>query len=280
MMNIHDNIIDANIRAALEEDVGRGDITAGLIDNATQLHARVITREAAVVAGQPWVDAVFAVLDKNIEINWKVKDGDMVEANQVLFTVSGPARPILTGERTALNFLQLLSATATRTHQYAQRISHTSCKLLATRKTLPGLRFAQKYAVTCGGGNTHRMGLYDAFLIKENHIAACRGIQKAVEYAKKSHPKHNIEVEVETLDELEQAQQAGANIIMLDNFTIDMMKQAVQRRLNNVKFEASGNVNLDNIGTISETGVDFISVGALTKHVHAIDLSMRYAELE
>ena len=277
-LTIEDSVIMENVADALKEDVGNGDITAELIDHSTKLNARVITREPAVIAGQRWVNAVFSTLDKNVVINWNVNDGDKVEANQVLLTISGPARSILTGERTALNFLQLLSATATTTHQYVERISHTSCRLLDTRKTIPGLRLAQKYAVTCGGGKNHRKGLYDAFLIKENHIAACGGIQKAVDSAKKSHPKCPIEVEVENLDELDEAQKAGANIIMLDNFTPELMKEAVQHRLNGVKFEASGNVSLETISDIAETGVDFISVGALTKNIKAIDLSMRYTE--
>ena len=277
-MNVYidDNIIEENVKVALKEDVGSGDITADLVDISSQLNARVITRERAVIAGQRWVNAVFAAIDKSVIIDWKVKDGDAVEADQVLFTVNGLARSILTGERTALNFLQLLSATATTAHDYSQCISHTACKLLDTRKTIPGLRLAQKYAVTCGGGKNHRLGLYDGYLIKENHIAACGGINKAVIRAKKAHPECPIEVEVENLDELDQAQQAGANIIMLDNFSLDLMRQAVQRRLCNVKFEASGNVNSDSIKAIAETGVDFISVGALTKNIQAIDLSMRY----
>ena len=275
---IEDSVVLENVNQALREDVGTGDITADLIDESTQLNARVITREHAVIAGQRWVNAVYSSLDKNVVISWNVKDGDKVEPNQTLFTISGPARSILTGERSALNFLQLLSATATITNQYVERISHTSCRLLDTRKTIPGLRMAQKYAVTCGGGKNHRIGLYDAFLIKENHIAACGGIRNAVENAKKSHPNCPIEVEVENLDELDQAQKAGANIIMLDNFTPELMKKAVQVRAKGVKFEASGNVNLETISSIAETGVDFISVGALTKNIKAIDLSMRYTE--
>ena len=269
-------VINENVRSALKEDIGKGDITSNLIDDTTQLNACVITREFAVVSGQQWVNAVYAVIDKKIIIDWRVKDGDLVDPNQVLFTISGPARSILTGERTALNFLQCLSATATTTHRYVQCISHTKCRILDTRKTIPGLRLAQKYAVTCGGGENHRMGLYDAFLIKENHIAACGSITEAVKRAKSSLNKCPIEVEVENLDELDQAQNAGANIIMLDNFSLDLMKQAVQQRSGNVKLEASGNVSLDNIGAVAETGVDFISVGALTKNIYAIDLSMRY----
>ena len=277
-MVVDDTVINENVRSALKEDIGEGDITANLIDDTTQLNACVITREFAVVSGQQWVNAVYAVIDKRIIIEWRVKDGDLVDPNQVLFTISGPARSILTGERTALNFLQCLSATATTTHRYVQCISHTKCRILDTRKTIPGSRLAQKYAVTCGGGENHRMGLYDAFLIKENHIAACGSISEAIERAKSSLTKCPIEVEVENLDELDEAQNAGASIIMLDNFSLDLMKQAVQHRSGNVKLEASGNVSLDNISAVAETGVDFISVGALTKNICAIDLSMRYME--
>ena len=275
-MIIDDTVISENVRSALKEDIGEGDITANLIDDTTQLNACVITREFAVVSGQQWVIAVYAVIDKKIIIDWRVNDGDLVDPNQVLFTISGPARSILTGERTALNFLQCLSATATTTHRYVQCISHTKCRILDTRKTIPGLRLAQKYAVTCGGGDNHRMGLFDAFLIKENHIAACGSISEAVKRAKSSLTECPIEVEVENLDELYQAQNAGANIIMLDNFSLDLMKQAVQQRSGNVKLEASGNVSLDNICAVAETGVDFISVGALTINICAVDLSMRY----
>ena len=275
-MIVDDTVINENVRSALKEDIGKGDITSNLIDDTTQLNACVITREFAVVSGQQWVNAVYALIDKKIIIDWRVKDGDLVDPKQVLFTISGPARSVLTGERTALNFLQCLSATATTTHRYVQCISHTRCRILDTRKTIPGLRLAQKYAVTCGGGENHRMGLYDAFLIKENHIAACGSISEAVKRPKSSLTKCPIEVEVENLDELDQAQNAGANIIMLDNFSLDLMKQAVQQRSGNVKLEASGNVSLDNICAVAETGVDFISVGALTKNICAIDLSMRY----
>ena len=275
-MIVDDAVINENVRSALKEDIGKGDITANLIDDATQLRASVITREFAIVSGQQWVNAVYTVIDKKIIIDWRVNDGDLVDPNQILFTISGPARSILTGERTALNFLQCLSATAKTTHRYVQCISHTKCRILDTRKTIPGLRLAQKYAVTCGGGENHRMGLYDAFLIKENHIAACGSISEAVKRAKSSLTECPIEVEVENLDELDQAQNAGADIIMLDNFSLDLMKQAVQQRSGNVKLEASGNVSLENVGAVAETGVDFISVGALTKNICAIDLSMRY----
>lgn len=278
MMSVDLQTIKANVRAALSEDIGSGDITAELIAANTSLTARVITRQAAVIAGQPWVDAVFQAVDPQISVIWSVRDGDQVEPDQVLFSVQGPARSILTAERTALNFLQLLSGVATVTHHYVSRIAHTQCRLLDTRKTIPGLRIAQKYAVTCGGGYNHRIGLYDAFLIKENHIAACGGIAAAISQAKANHPDKPVEIEVETLDELDLAQQVGADIIMLDNFTLPMMHQAVGRRLNSVKLEASGNVSLQTIEAIAQTGVDYISVGALTKHVQAIDLSMRFVQ--
>ena len=278
MIAVDPHIIALNVQAALHEDIGSGDITAQLIAQDALLSAQVITRETAIIAGRHWVDATFQAIDPQIAVNWLVHDGDSAEPNQTLFTVQGPARSVLTAERTALNFLQLLSGVATTTHQYVSRIAHTSCCLLDTRKTIPGLRIAQKYAVTCGGGHNHRIGLYDAFLIKENHIAACGGIGAAIAQAKQNHPGKPIEIEVETLDQLNLAQQAGADIIMLDNFTLDMMQHAVGRRLNNVKLEASGNVSLETIASIAETGVDYISVGALTKHVQAIDLSMRFME--
>jgi len=278
MMHVTSHIIEANARAALNEDIGSGDITAQLITVDRQLAACVITREAAVIAGQPWVNAVFQIVDPRITVEWLAQDGDQVAANQTLFNVKGPARSILTAERTALNFLQLLCGVATITHHYYSLIAHTQCRLLDTRKTIPGLRIAQKYAVNCGGGHNHRLGLYDAVLIKENHIAACGSITAAINHAKSHYPDKPIEVEVETLDELDTAQHAGADIIMMDNFTLEMMQQAVGRRLNNVKLEASGNVSLDAIAAIAETGVDYISVGALTKHVKAIDLSMRFME--
>ena len=264
------------VSMALHEDVGSGDITAQLIDAEQMLSACVITREPAVICGKAWVDATFAAVDDSVKLHWQVVDGDQVSPGQVLFTVAGNARSLLTAERTALNFLQMLSATATVTQRYAQKIAHTQCRLLDTRKTIPGYRLAQKYAVRCGGGHNHRIGLFDAFLIKENHIAACGGVSAAVHAAKHLDIDKSVEIEVENLDEFDIAQQAGADIIMLDNFSLTDMITAVARKLPHVKLEASGNMDLARITEVAETGVDFISVGAITKHIEAIDLSMRY----
>ena len=263
------------VRDALNEDIGSGDITAQLVAADTQYLAKVITREPAIICGVDWVNETFAQLDKSVTINWSVKDGDRVAADQTLFTLSGSARSILTGERTALNFLQLLSGTATLCDRYAQLTAHTSVKLLDTRKTIPGLRTAQKYAVSCGGCFNHRVGLYDAYLIKENHIAACGSITAAVKTAKAKHADKPIEVEVENLDELEQALAAQADIVMLDNFSIDQIKMAVNLTNGAAKLEASGNVTEKTLSKIANTGVDYISIGGLTKNVQAIDLSMR-----
>ena len=264
------------VRDALNEDIGSGDITAQLVAADTQYVAKVITREPAIICGVDWVNETFAQLDNAVTINWSVSDGDRVEAEQTLFTLSGSARSILTGERTALNFLQLLSGTATLCDRYAQLTAHTSVKLLDTRKTLPGLRTAQKYAVTCGGCFNHRVGLYDAYLIKENHIAACGSINAAITTAKTNHPDKPVEVEVENLDELQQALAAQADIVMLDNFSIEDLEQAVAITQGRVKLEASGNVSETTLAGLAATGVDYISIGALTKHVTAIDLSMRF----
>ena len=264
------------VRDALNEDIGSGDITAQLVAADTQYVAKVITREPAIICGVDWVNETFAQLDNSVIINWSVSDGDRVEAEQTLFTLSGSARSILTGERTALNFLQLLSGTATLCDRYAQLTAHTSVKLLDTRKTLPGLRTAQKYAVTCGGCFNHRVGLYDAYLIKENHIAACGSINAAITTAKENHPDKPVEVEVENLDELQQALAAQADIVMLDNFSIEELEQAVAITQGRAKLEASGNVSETTLAGLAATGVDYISIGALTKHVTAIDLSMRF----
>ena len=264
------------VRDALNEDIGSGDITAQLVAADTQYVAKVITREPAIICGVDWVNETFAQLDNAVTINWSVSDGDRVEAEQTLFTLSGSARSILTGERTALNFLQLLSGTATLCDRYAQLTAHTSTKLLDTRKTIPGLRTAQKYAVTCGGCFNHRVGLYDAYLIKENHIAACGSINAAITTAKTNHPDKPVEVEVENLDELQQALAAQADIVMLDNFSIEDLEQAVAITQGRVKLEASGNVSETTLAGLAATGVDYISIGALTKHVTAIDLSMRF----
>lgn len=267
--------IEVNVRMALAEDVGSGDITAQLIAAEQEASARVITRESAVISGVAWVNEVFRQVDSNVQVRWFVADGQRVAANMVLFELQGKARSLLTGERAALNFLQSLSAVATRAQYFADRVAGTAVKLLDTRKTLPGLRLAQKYAVTCGGCHNHRLGLYDAFLIKENHIAACGGVAATVEAAHRIAPGKPVEVEVENLDELREALAAGADIIMLDELSLDDMRTAVQLNAGQAKLEASGGVNEQTIRAIAETGVDFISLGTLTKDVKAIDLSMR-----
>ncbi len=267
--------IETNVRRALAEDVGSGDITAQLIPAERLAHASVITREAAVVSGSAWVDAVFRQLDPRVAVHWLVTDGERVAANQVLFQLEGPARALLTGERAALNFLQTLSGVATRCRYYADLVEGTGVRLLDTRKTLPGLRLAQKYATTCGGCYNHRIGLYDAFLIKENHIAACGGIAEAVAAAHRIAPGKPVEVEVESLDELEQALRAGADIVMLDELSLEEMRTAVGLAAGRAKLEASGGIDEQTLREVAATGVDYISIGALTKHVRAIDLSMR-----
>lgn len=267
--------IEANVRRALLEDVGSGDITAQLIPAERLAKATIISRDAAVIAGTAWVDAVFRQLDPRVAVHWQVADGDRVSPNQALFHLEGPARSLLTGERSALNFLQLLSGVATRARYLADMVSHTQVKLLDTRKTLPGLRLAQKYAVTCGGCHNHRIGLYDAFLIKENHIAACGGIAEAVDAAHSIAPGKPVEVEVESLEELKLALDAGADIIMLDELSLDDMREAVRLTAGRAKLEASGGINDDTLKVIAETGVDYISIGAMTKDVKAVDLSMR-----
>lgn len=268
-------VVLRQVRAALTEDIGSGDITAALIAPAARASGRVITREAGVICGRPWVDAVFAELDPEVSLAWHCQDGEAVRADATLFSIEGPARSLLTGERCALNFLQLLSGTATLCQRYAARVSGTAVRLLDTRKTLPGLREAQKYAVRCGGCHNHRMGLYDAFLIKENHIAACGGIAAAVAAAHNSAPGKPVEVEVENLAELEEALAAGCDRVMLDNFSLDLIAQAVALASGRVELEVSGNVTEDTLLPIAETGVDFISIGALTKDCRALDLSMR-----
>ncbi|BAN46698.1 carboxylating nicotinate-nucleotide diphosphorylase [Metapseudomonas resinovorans] len=267
--------IEANVRTALKEDIGSGDITAQLIPETRQARASVITREAAIISGCAWVNEVFRQLDPRVQVQWQVQDGQRAEANQVLFHLEGPARALLSGERSALNFLQCLSGVATRVGHYVDLVKDTQVKLLDTRKTLPGLRLAQKYAVTCGGGHNHRIGLYDAFLIKENHIAASGGIAQAIEAAHRIAPGKPVEVEVESLDELQQALDAGADIIMLDELSLDDMRTAVRLTNGRAKLEASGGVNETTLRTIADTGVDYISIGTLTKDVKAIDLSMR-----
>ena len=269
------NDIDPIVKLALDEDIGSGDITAGLVDSNEQASATVITREAGILCGTQFVDAVFASVDHDVKVVWKKADGDTLAPNDVLFTLEGNARNILTGERAALNFLQMLSGTASYSASLASIVEGTKTKLLDTRKTIPGFRNAQKYAVTCGGCFNHRIGLFDAFLIKENHIAACGGIRQAVEQARQNAPGKPVEVEVENLDELEQALNAGADRIMLDNFTLEDMRKAVAVTAGKAELEASGNVTEETLRGIAETGVDFISIGALTKVVIPLDLSMR-----
>ncbi|MFQ1786511.1 carboxylating nicotinate-nucleotide diphosphorylase [Aeromonas veronii] len=277
------------VRAALLEDLGdalttlnqpdaSADITAQLIPADRMASARVITREAGVFCGQPWVDEVFVQLGGEVKVEWKVQDGEVISPNQELFRLHGPARLLLTGERNALNFVQTLSGVATLTARYVAELEGTDCRLLDTRKTIPGLRTAQKYAVTCGGGKNHRIGLYDAYLIKENHILACGGIAEAINEARHLNPGKPVEVEVESLAELEQALAAKADIVMLDNFDVTMMREAVAINQGRAKLEVSGNVTLDTLAEFAATGVDFISVGALTKHVRALDLSMRFIQ--
>ncbi|MBB3184375.1 nicotinate-nucleotide pyrophosphorylase (carboxylating) [Halomonas fontilapidosi] len=264
----------------LAEDVGPGDITAQLVPERQMARARVITREAAVLCGVAWVDELFRRLDARVALHWQAADGDRLAPGQVFLELEGPARSLLTGERAALNLLQTLSATATRTRHCVDLLEGTGVRMLDTRKTLPGLRLAQKYAVTCGGGHNHRIGLYDAFLIKENHIAACGGIAAAVEEARRIARDLPVEVEVETFEELDLALTAGADVIMLDNFSLDDMREAVRRTAGRATLEASGNVDEDTLRAIAETGVDCISSGALTKDIGAIDLSMRIVEQE
>ena len=268
-------VVLSNVRTALAEDVGSGDITAALIAPDNQATARVITREGGVLCGSPWVDAVFAELDPAVAIEWQARDGESITAGDSLFTLRGPARALLTGERTALNFLQLLSGTATTCRRYADLVSGTGVKLLDTRKTIPGLRIAQKYAVTCGGCHNHRIGLFDAFLIKENHINTCGGITAAVNTARSHAPGMPVEVEVENLEELEQALAAACDRVMLDNFSLEQMASAVNLAGGRIELEASGNVTEATLRSIAETGVDYISIGALTKDCKALDLSMR-----
>lgn len=265
---------------AIAEDVDSGDITAQLIPDDHQITATVITREKAVLCGQAWVNDVFAQLGNQVSLDWHYNEGDWLPANTPFLTLKGHARTILTGERTALNFLQTLSYTATISRQYSDMVKDTSLTILDTRKTIPGLRQAQKYAVTVGGGKNHRMGLYDAFLIKENHIMAAGSIANAVSMAKKVAPGKTIEVETENLAEVAMAVNAGADIIMLDNFSYEDMATAVSQFKGQVKFEASGNMNQEQLHNVAKTGVDFVSVGALTKHIQAIDLSLRVLQEE
>lgn len=266
----------ATVVRALDEDVGAGDVTAQLIPPERQALATVISRETAVICGRPWFDETFQQVDSNIRIDWRVAEGTVVAPNTALCALQGPARGLLTGERTALNFLQTLSGTATLSRRYADAVAGLPVKILDTRKTLPGLRTAQKYAVRCGGCHNHRRGLYDAILIKENHIIAAGSIAAAVAAARRLSPELTIEVEVETLSQVREALEANADILLLDNFDLEQMRAAARSVAGRAKLEVSGGVSLDNLRDIAATGVDFISVGALTKHVTAVDLSMRF----
>jgi nicotinate-nucleotide pyrophosphorylase (carboxylating) len=266
------------VEAALREDLGSGDVTASLVPAAKRVHGSVITREAAVLCGQAWADETFRQLDPQVQLSWQAADGERIAPGQVLFSIAGPARAVLSGERTALNFLQLLSGTATATRRFVDAVAGTQCRILDTRKTVPGLRTAQKYAVRCGGAQNLRMGLYDQVLIKENHIAATGSVTAAIEAARRNTAGIAIEVEVETLSELQEALDARPDIIMLDEFSLEDMRSAVA--LNRAqgaaaKLEVSGSVSLETVQSIAATGVDYISVGSITKHVRAIDLSMR-----
>ena len=276
-MNLQETII-TQVETALREDIGSGDLTSALIPVERQGRATVITREAMVLCGQPWVDAVFRHIDPKVRVDWRLQEGMVAEPSQTLLSIEGPARALLTGERTALNFLQTLSATATVTRRYVDAINGTDAVIVDTRKTLPGLRLAQKYAVTIGGGTNHRIGLYDGVLIKENHIMAVGGVKEALGQAQSQTPAGvPIEIEVETLDQLREALDAGAKMILLDNFDLERMREAVQMNSGRAKLEASGGVNLVTVRAIAETGVDRISIGALTKDIKAIDLSMRFS---
>ena len=282
-MSISHSLITQLVTLALDEDLNyktaqEGDITAQLIPQSEQANAKVITREDCIFCGKDIILEVFKQVDPSVKVNVLINDGDAVKANSTLFTAIGSARSILTAERTALNFVQTLSGTATTTAHYVKELSGTTTQLLDTRKTIPGLRALQKYAVKCGGGANHRIGLFDAFLIKENHIAACGTINKAVAQAKQNHPNKPVEVEVESLPELKQAIEAGADIIMLDNFSVEQIKQAVTLTNKRAKLEVSGNMTLETLKTYSQAGVDFISSGALTKNLQSIDLSMRFEQ--
>ncbi|HRE53715.1 MAG TPA: carboxylating nicotinate-nucleotide diphosphorylase [Candidatus Competibacter sp.] len=267
------------VATALAEDIGGGDLTAALIPETAEAEATVISREPAVLCGTAWFDAVFRQLDSRVAVGWRAADGDRVEPDQLLCLLRGPARSLLTGERTALNFLQALSGTATLARQFADTVAGTGATILDTRKTIPGLRLAQKYAVRCGGCQNHRIGLFDAVLIKENHIMAAGSITEAIRTARRLHPGVKLEVEVENLAQLEEALSAGPDIVMLDNFDLATMAEAVRLTAKRVKLEASGNVNFTTVRRIAETGVDYISIGGLTKDVRAVDLSMRFRAL-
>lgn len=279
-MNINPSLVVSDVQHALLEDIGNGDVTAALLPSHLIASAEIISREPMIVCGQPWVNETFNQIDKKIEIEWLVAEGEWLSKPGVLCILHGTASSILTAERTALNFLQTLSATATQTYWYTQKLKGSQTRLLDTRKTIPGLRRAQKYAVRCGGGVNHRMGLYDAFLIKENHIKACGSVAHAIALARKTHKNLLVEIEVENLEELREAFAAHPDRILLDNFSPTMLEEAV--KLNQPKYcelEASGGINIDNIAEVAKSGVDFISVGAITKSIKAIDLSLLVREV-
>lgn len=272
--------IERVVERVLEEDIGSGDLTAGLLPEGSHGTADIVTREAMVLAGRPWVESLFERLDASVRLEWSARDGDRLAAGDRVCRLSGPARSLLAGERSALNLLQTLSATATVTDRYARAVEGTGCRILDTRKTIPGLRLAQKYAVRCGGGTNHRIGLFDAILIKENHVMAAGGIDQAVNLARERNPGVPVETEVESLDELKIALDANAERVLLDNFSVAELRSAVEvtkSHASDTELEASGNVTLPGIREIAETGVDYISIGALTKHIAAVDLSMRFS---
>jgi nicotinate-nucleotide pyrophosphorylase (carboxylating) len=279
-MNELQSVIGKNVGDALAEDLGKGDLTAELISGSATAKATIVTRESMVQAGRPWIDEVYRRLDPRIAIEWLHEDGETLPAGSTLARLEGPARALLRGERTALNFLQLLSATATVTARYVEAVSDTRTKILDTRKTIPGLRLAQKYAVRCGGGVNHRIGLFDAILIKENHILSAGGIEAAIAEVRRRHAGLPLEIEVESVAEMRQALSAGAERLLLDNFSVTQLREAVAVNASEgdppALLEASGGITLETIGEVAKTGVDFISVGALTKNVRAIDLSMRF----
>lgn len=274
--NIFLEDLETNVRSALQEDIGSGDISVSLIPAEERAEAQVICRESAVICGQPWVNEVFKQIDPSIDVEWEATEGQACGTNDLIFNAYGSAKNILSAERTALNFLQLLSGTATTARRYAELVQHTAVKILDTRKTIPGLRLAQKYAVTQGRCYNHRLGLYDAFLLKENHISACGGIAEAIANARRYDADKPVEVEVETLEQLEIALEAKADTVMLDNFTLDDLAQAVIVNKGRALLEASGGYDDASIIAVAETGIDYISVGALTKHCKAIDFSMRF----
>jgi len=280
-MKLEQDLIKADVERALDEDIGSGDVSAALLPADLMAETEIISREPMLVCGQDWVNTVFKSLNPLIELHWQVKEGEWLSTPKILCQLRGRARDLLTGERTALNFLQTLSGTATQTWEYVQQLQGTSTRLLDTRKTLPGLRMAQKYAVACAGGTNHRLGLYDAFLIKENHIKACGSISRAIEQARRQHPELLLEIEVETLDELQQALAARPDRVLLDNFSLVMLQEAVSiNKAYGCALEASGGISLATIKEVALTGVDYISVGAITKSVRAIDLSLLIREVK